>query len=312
MDLANRNSCREFDIIKHYTQFNGHGNGIILKGRVRSGKTTLIGIITYILLSTDFYIITTVRFENWVLEKYVGRVFYITNDIQYLQAYTNIPEGGRVVLFFDDAQANPGLTSKGVMTKQGHQLLTFLIFIGKLETNYFYVAHQKYLPAPLIEGFNPIMLYTLELGTFYVLDRITSDENLIKRYGYETAVPDRKQYGLPIISRAIAKFDFKLDWEELTEFMAQENVGDNLKSAIRDYLDIYNHKQVEQNYEITLATQLKMLSEEKILLALSLKKNRMLSSGETLADLFNPNIRTMVRKTLKEMGFKSEKVKKGH
>lgn len=301
---------REFDIVKHYSRFHGHGNGVILKGRVRSGKTTLIGIITYIMLQADFYIITTVRFENWVLEKYAGKIYYVTNDIQYLQAYMNIPKGGKVVLFFDDAQANPGMTSKGVMTKQGHQLSTFLIFIGKLETNYFYVAHQKYLPAPLVEGFNPIMLYTLELGEFFVSDKVLLDERLIQRYGYKIEVPDREEYGLPIISRAIAKFDFKLNWEEFTEFMAQEYVADNLKSAIRDYLEQHQIKDEQQNKEITIATQLKMLSEEKILLALSLKKQRKISKGETIGELFNPNICQMVRDKMSEMGYTSPSDKK--
>ncbi len=301
---------QEFDITKHYSRYNGHGNGAILKGRVRSGKTTLIGILTYILIQAGFYIITTVRFENWVFEKYAGKIFYITNDIQYLEAYMNIPEGGRTVLFFDDAQANPGMTSKGVMTKQGHQLLTFLIFIGKLETNYFYVAHQKYLPAPLIEGFNPIMLYTLELGEFFVSDKITSDERLIQRYGYKIISPDRDEYGLPIISRAIAKFDFKLSWEELTEHMAQQDVGDNLKSAIRDYLDIYNTQMNIQDKETTIGTQLKMLTYEKVLLALSLKKGRKISKGETIGDLFNPLICQNVRDQMSELGYKDKSDRK--
>jgi len=304
------NITKEFDIIKHYSRYNGHGNGAILKGRVRSGKTTLIGILTYILMQADFYIITTVRFENWVFEKYAGRIFYITNDIQYLEAYMHIPENSRAVLFFDDAQANPGMTSKGVMTKQGHQLLTFLIFIGKLETNYFYVAHQKYIPAPLTEGFNPIMLYTMELGTFFVSDIVTSSERLIERKGYKIQVPNRKQYGLPIISRAIAKFDFKLNWEELTEYMAQQHVADNLKSAIREYLEMYHQREASQNKEITIATQLKMLSYEKILLALSLKKGRKISKGETITDLFNSNICQMVRDQMSELGYKDKSDRK--
>lgn len=294
---------REFDIVKHYSRFNGHGNGVVLKGRVRSGKTTLEGIITYILLQADFYIITTVRFENWVLEKYKDKLYYVTNDIEYLEAYVQIPEGGRLILFFDDAQANPGMTSKGVMTKQGHQLSTFLIFIGKLETNYLYVAHQKYLPAPLMEGFNPIMLYTLEIGKFYVSDRVVFQERLIQRYGYEVDTPDPTEYGLPIISRAIAKFDFKLNWEDLTEFMAREEVGDDLKSAIHEYLDIYFQQQEVDRKRQKPKEHLKYLTYEKILLALSLKKGRKLSAGESIGELFNPNIRQMVRDKMEELGY---------
>jgi len=297
---------REFDIVKHYSRFKGHGNGVVLKGRVRSGKTTLEGIISYILLQAGFYIITTVRFENWVLEQYKDKLYYVTNDIEYLEAYVQIPEGGRLILFFDDAQANPGMTSKGVMTKQGHQLSTFLIFIGKLETNYLYVAHQKYLPAPLMEGFNPIMLYTLEIGKFYVSDRVVFQEKLIQRYGYEVDTPDPEEYGLPIISRAIAKFDFKLNWEDLTEFMAREEVGDDLKSAINEYLDIYFQQQEVDRKRQKPQEHLKYLTYEKILFALSLKKGRKLSAGESIGDLFNPNIRQIVRDKMEELGYKKQ------
>jgi hypothetical protein len=296
---------QEFDILKHYQRFNGHGNGIILKGRVRSGKTTLVGILTYILLKADFYIITNVRFEDWVFEQFAGKIFYITNDIEYLQAYTEIPDGGRSVLFFDDAQANTGMTSKGVMTEQGNRLATFLIFIGKLETNYMYIAHQKYLPAPLIEGFNPIMLYTLEIGSFYVSDKIIIDEEIIQKFGYQIQVPDPKEFGLPIISRAIARFTFKLDWEELIEYMARYDVGDNLKAAIHDYIKIYNLHE-EQQSKSSPFVALKSMTYENILLALSLKKGKKLSAGDTLGDLFNANIRQMVRDKLEEMGFKDD------
>jgi len=296
---------REFDITKHYGRFNGHGNGVILKGRVRSGKTTLVGILSYILVQTDFYIITNVRFENWVFEEYSGRIFYITNDIEYLEAYCSLPDGARSVLFFDDAQANKGMTSKGVMTPEGQNLATFLIFIGKLETNYMYMAHQKYLPAPLIEGFNPIMIYTLEVGSFYVSDSIFFDEQLIEKYGYKIKTPDPKKYGLPIISRAVPRFTFKLEWEDLVEAMSRYEVGDDLKPAIHKYLEKYNLVE-QQSIGEQQFNSLKDMTYEKLLLALSLKKGHKLSAGDTIGKLFNANIRQIVRDQLDEMGYKDE------
>ena len=296
---------REFDIVKHYSRFNGHGNGVILKGRVRSGKTTLLGILTYILIQAGFYIITNVRFEDWVWGVYPGRIFYIRNDVEYLQAYCQVPEGGRSVLFFDDAQANDGMTSKGVMKPQGHMLATFLIFIGKLETNYMYIAHQKYLPSPLIEGFTPIMIYTLEVGTFYVSDKIVFDEDLITRYGYEIEVPDPTEYGLPIVSRAIPRFTFLLDWEDLIDHMSRYEVGDNLKPAILEYLTKYNLSEDQKKAADPFA-HLKTLTYEQILMALSLKKGHKLSAGDTLGDLFNPMIRQTVRDKLDQFGYKDK------
>lgn len=293
---------REFDIVKHYSRFNGHGNGVILKGRVRSGKTTLVGILTFILLQAGFYIITNVRFADWVWEKYADKIFYIRNDVEYLEAYCKIPEGGRSILFFDDAQANEGMTSKGVMKSQGHQLATFLIFIGKLETNYMYIAHQKYIPAPMIEGFTPIMLYTLEIGNFYVSDKILLDERLITRYGYKIDVPNPEEFGLPIISRAIPRFEFLLDWEDLIAYMSRYEVGDNLKEAIQQYLVKYNLSQ-KQKQAVDPFIALKALTYEEILLALSLKKGYKLSAGDTLGKLFNPMIRQNVRDKLDEFGF---------
>lgn len=295
----------EFDIVKHYSKFNGHGNGVILKGRVRSGKTTLVGILTYILLLAGFYIITNVRFEDWVWNAFPGKIFYIRNDVDYLEAYCKVPEGGRSILFFDDAQANEGMTSKGVLKSQGHQLATFLIFIGKLETNYMYIAHQKYIPSPLVEGFTPIMLYTLEVGTFYLSDKIFFDEDLITRYGYEIEVPDPKEYGLPIVSRAIPRFTFLLDWEDLIDYMSRYEVGDNLKPAILEYLVKY-HLTEEQKSAADPFAHLKTLTYEQILMALSLKKGYKISAGEKIGDLFNPMIRQTVRDKLDQFGYKEK------
>ena len=75
-------------------------------------------------------------------------------------------------------------------------------------------------------------------------------------------------------------------------------------------MDLYQTKEEQQNKEITIATQLKMLSEEKILLALSLKKQRKISKGETIGELFNPNICQMVRDKMSEMGYSSPSDKK--
>jgi len=296
---------QEFDIVKHYSRFNGHGNGVILKGRVRSGKTTLVGILSYILMEAKFYLITNVRFDDWVWEEYHGRIFYIRNDIEYLEAYCKVPDGGRVILFFDDAQANEGMTSKGVIKPQGSQMATFLIFIGKLETNYMYIAHQSYLPRPLVEGFNPIMLYTLEVGTFYVSDKIMTEEHNILKYSYEVEVPDPKLYGLPIMTRAIPRFTFKLNWEDLVDYMSNYDVGENLKPAIRQYLARY-HLTEAQKEAADPFLHLKALTYEQILIALSLKKGYKLSAGDTIGELFNPNIRQMARDKLDQFGLKDK------
>jgi hypothetical protein len=188
------------------------------------------------------------------------------------------------------------------MKPQGVMLATFLIFIGKLETNYMYIAHQKYLPAPLIEGFNPIMLYTLEIGSFYVSDEIYMQEALIERFGYKIETPNPKDFGLPIISRAIPRFEFNLDWEDLIKYMARYEVGDDLKSAIREYIaKFYSSK--KKTDILAPFNSLKEITYENLLLAISLKKGRKLSSGETIGELFNPNIRQMVRDKLDQFGF---------
>ncbi|GAI88737.1 unnamed protein product, partial [marine sediment metagenome] len=95
----------KIDIIKHFERFDCHGNGLIIKGRVRSGKTHFVSILTKLLLQRGFAVISNVRFTNKVLDAYRSRLFYITSDLEYFEAYLKIEPNTPIVLVWDDIQA---------------------------------------------------------------------------------------------------------------------------------------------------------------------------------------------------------------
>jgi len=149
---------KQLDLMKHFNQNDGHGNGLIIKGKVRIGKTFLLGIIAKLLILNGFYVVSNVRFADIEFVKYKGRLFYMKNAKQFFEAYLKIPVGSKIVVIFDDSQAKKGFKSTGVMTKEGEKLASFLIFIGKFESNYIYVAHQKYIPSAITDGFEPLVI----------------------------------------------------------------------------------------------------------------------------------------------------------
>lgn len=120
------------DFVKYFTRRNGHGNGLIIKGGVGTGKTTLLSLIIKILLDyTNFVLVTNVRFEPRVYEKYLERIYYVSNVRQYFEFYTRIPYSQPILLIWDDSQGNDEFTSKGVMSDGGKILSSFLIYLRK-------------------------------------------------------------------------------------------------------------------------------------------------------------------------------------
>jgi len=307
----------QIDFVKYYSVNGGHGNGLIIKGGVRKGKTTLISLITRILLEeSKFIVISNVRFHNSVYDKYEGKLFYINSLRQYLNYYANIPYENPILLVWDDAQASEGMTSKDVMSKSGKMLAQFLIFIGKMQTSYLYVAHQKYIPSPLIDGFEPLIIYKNNRTQFVLSSEIYDSDKMANRdkdnwiinlpkpitnqlENGNTVISNEDKNYLPIMSIAFTTFNFNdVDLKELNEKLTVFEVGENIKETVRDYLD--NNINENGNAEYI---NLKKLSYEKIYIALCLKKGKVLSSGETIRDLINPNILNETRKKLKKIGF---------
>lgn len=305
---------KEVDLIKYLMQNSGHANGLIIKGKARLGKTTLLSLISKKALDeSPFIIVSNVRFENWVYEFYKDRIFFINSLRMYLDYYSDIPYKNPILLVWDDSQASEGMTSKDVMTKEGKMFAKFLIFIGKLQTSYIYVAHQKYIPSALTEGFEPFYLYKLNRKQFILSkdiydkdsDSLRDSNNLIvnlpkpnltkmENGNYKIAKDDINY--LPILSIAFTNFKFKgVDFDILFDMLTSYDVGENIKEVVKKYLN----QSENQNSE----NDLSKLSYEKLYIALCIKQKRLIGTGEKMRDIFNPNIITEGRKKVKNMGF---------
>lgn len=285
---------------KYFNQQNGHGNGLIIKGGVRKGKTTLIGMIVKELVKENFAIISNVRFKNSVYEKY-SNIYYINNAYDYFVYYAKIPYSTPILLIWDDAQAQSGLTSLGVNTKEGRKLNSFMVFIGKFQTSFIYVAHKSYIPRTLIEGFEPLFIYKIEKKSFYISPNFHEiDTNVINdRQSYYVDMPNIKDrvYYLDILSIAFADFKFdNIDLALLFDKLSSYEVGENIKEAVQVYLD-ENSK--DFNYEIT---NLKKITYEQLYLSLCLKRGYIIPTGEKLNNLITDKQLYSAQAKLKNLG----------
>lgn len=289
------------DLIRYFRRFDGHGNGLIIKGRVRSGKTYLASIITRMLVRSGFVVISNLRFKNEVYDNYPDQIYYIKDDIGFFTYYSQIDDGRPIVLVWDDAQAQEGFKSTGVMSEQGKKLASFLIFIGKFEASYIFIAHQKYIPDCIVEGFDPLVIYKFNRQSFVLAETLYDSNRDV--YHDKNAIhvpvpkPELNQH-LPILSRGIAGFKFKMDLPDLYEYLGRYEVGENLKQAVTEYL-LTRLDETQGKYD-----ELKSLSFKDIYISLCMKKGKVLSDGLRIRDLVNPRTLTDARKLLREMGYK--------
>lgn len=307
----------EIDIIKYLMQNSGHANGLIIKGKARLGKSTLLSLITKKALDdSPFIIVSNVRFENWVYEFYKDRIYFINSLRMYLEYYSIIPYENPILLVWDDSQASEGMTSKDVMSKEGKMFAKFLIFIGKMQTSYIYVAHQKYIPSALTEGFEPYFLYKLNRPQFvlsenqYLKDSDSIKDsinpivnlpkpNVTKNEKGNYTIDDNDENYLPILSIAFTNFKFEgVDFDILFDMLTAFDVGENVKEVVKQYLGKSENENEYQELN---------LSYEKLYMALCIKKGRLISSGEKINELINDMMINSGRKKLRKLGLDFEK-----
>lgn len=281
---------KSFDIVQHYTRFgtnvNGHfvpsGSGLILKGRVRSGKTYLIGIIAKLMLNKGWNIITNVRFANDEFVKYSGKLHYITSDLEFFKSYIEIEKTEPILLIWDDAQASQGFKSTHTIRKSGDMLQTFLIFIGKLDCNYLIVMHNYLIPDVLIDGFEPLWIYKLAKENFWVGSREFETDYDIRMNCVSVPVPEPSRFqGLQIVSKAIAMFEWKLDLPAMFSHCSKFEYADDLRTGIKDFLD--------SNADENPYAHLEKLTWTDITIAIKLKKPDV-SGSMKLYEIINPNV----------------------
>lgn len=284
------------NLVKHFKQNSSHGNGLIIKGGVRRGKTTIASYLARVLLKEGFAVISNLRFADNVYSQYPD-LHYITSDLEYFEAYLKIPLNKPIVLIFDDSQASEGFKSTQVTSQAGDNLSKFLIFMGKFETNYIFIVHQKYIPSSIIDGFEPLFLYKLSRETMFLSTKFILDRQEIIRNSTFIPVPSLDLLQpLPILSKAIAQFNWIVDLQELYTYLAQYDIGEDLRRGVTEYL-----KTLKPGQDKRLKA-LSELSYHDIYLALCLKKKKLISSGETLRDLINPNLINEARKEGRQLG----------
>lgn len=291
------------DFIRYFTRRNGHGNGLIIKGGVGTGKTTLLSLIVKLLLDySNFAIVTNVRFHPDVYEKYTDRIFYVANVRQYFNFYIRVPYSQPILLIWDDSQGNDEFTSKGVMSDGGKILSSFLIYLRKFSTSYIYIAHQSYLPRSIVEGFEPYYIYKIERENFVISknfyemdsDSYSDNENVICEM---LSFNDFDENYLPILSHAFTDFIFNVNWYDLKQFLSQYEVGENLKKYVKIYFETIEKSESKKENKIEF---LKNMSYHDYYLGLCLKRNKEIKESTPLNDIINNNTMSRVKKQIRK------------
>ena len=191
------------------------------------------------------------------------------------------------------------MTSKGVRSKGGEILASFLIYIRKFSTSYIYVAHQSYMPRSITEGFEPYYIYKINKSDFIISNKFyeIDSECMADIDNVRGKLPDYKneKYYLPILSMAFTDFEFDIDWFDLKKYLTGYDVGENLKEYVAKYLNLLNQNENNSKYN-----NLKKLSYQDIYIALCLKRNKIIPDSVKLKTIINPNSVAVAKKLIKD------------
>lgn len=250
--------AEEYEVMNHFDQNNRHGNFLIIKGKIRSGKTHLAAILARFAMEKGFTIITNIRFRDSVIKKYPDRIHYITSDREFFEAYVQID--GDSITIFDDAQATLS-SSLDTQTAKGKLIQSLMLFIGKFQSNVIYIAHLKYLPL-WIKSAQPLYIFKMHQKDMHIsYDYLPFYEVRRSRNAIRIPLPsDLKP--LPFKTFGFPNFEITLNlprmWRELSHFE-----GDDMRIAVKKYLE-NEHKRDERD-------RLRSFSEEDIIKAIMLK-----------------------------------------
>lgn len=291
----------KIDFIQYFGQNHGHGNNLIIKGGVGKGKTTLLSLIIKLLLDySNFVIVSNVRLENKIYQKYPLRLFYISGIKQYLDFYTKVPYSQPILLIVDDSQGEDSFTSKGVLSDGGRTLASFMIYIRKLSTSMIYIAHQRYIPASMVDGFEPYYIYKTDKQHFVVSQEFfekdsdslkDSDSIICEMPSFEYY----DKYYLNILSHAFTSFAFDIDWAELKLRLSQYHVEENLKEEIEKYLSEIEYQNTNEYNEYET---LKSIPFTKYYLGLCLKKGFIIPTSAKINEIINPQLTKRAEKEI--------------
>lgn len=301
--LDNGNDIYDIDF-SQYFKFDGqgHGNGLIIKGGVGTAKTTMLSMITNILLEdTDFVFPTTIRFDDKVYKEYPNRLHYITGMRDYFEFYTKVPYSQPLLLMLDDSQGNEEFTSKRVLSDGG--LASFLIYIRKFNTSYIYIAHQSYIPRSVVEGFAPYYAFKIDKNRFAISENFyeVDSEAFYDKSNIIVKMPNYENFDkhyLPTWSHAFTDFSFDIKWLDLKKFLAQYEVGEQLKEYTKIYLEQIEPRisaSKKDKYEI-----FKEMSYQDIYITLCLKRGYKIPEATPLNEVINNQTMTRAKKIIEK------------
>lgn len=281
----------QLDIVEHFRQNDSHGNGLIVKGGVRRGKTYLVSIIVKLLLINGFTVISNVRFNDNEFIKWKGKLFYITTDLDYFNFYLQTSENSPIVLVWDDIQAQEGF--KSTDHQQFTKLSSFLIFLGKFESNYIYVAHQKYIPDCILDGFEPLFIYKRKREWFYAcMEFHERSTDRCKDCVYVPVPLPNQVKGLDIKSKAFSRFQFVIELDKLYNHLSQYHIGEEIRKGVKEFLEKSDNEGVFDN--------VKNLSLKEIAMAIYFKRG-IISDSTPLNEFINPNTLWDAKKLIKKL-----------
>lgn len=221
---------------------------------------------------------------------------YVIDDIDFFEAYCEIPRNSKLIIMWDDAQSKPYMTSKAVMTPEGKKLASFLIFIGKFECNYVYVAHQKYIPHAITEGFNPLVIYKFKRESFLISNKVYEYDHEVYSDSESVFVPVPKVEtfkGLDIKSMGVADFKFRLDLDSLYTHLAKYEYGEDLRRGVRDFLN-------SDSAILSKSSELKSYTYVDIALSIYLKRG-LIKDSTPLNQIINPNTLSEAKRKYKKL-----------
>lgn len=280
---------KQLDIIEHFKQNDCHGNGLVIKGKIRVGKSYLISTLIKLLLQNGFAIISNVRFDDSEFIKYKNRLFYIKSDTQYFNYYLEIPENTPIILVWDDIQAQEGFKSTDY--DQFTKLSQFLIFMGKFDTNFIFCAHQKYVPDCILD-MDLLYIYKKKREWFYVCTEFHKSLNdICSQCAYVPQPSNKKFKPLKLYSKAFSRFEWETDLNGLYNYLSGYNIKENIRKGVSEFL---NKSESTDKY-----SHLKALSLKEIGLAIYFKRG-MIGDSTPLNEFLNPNTLSSIKKLIKK------------
>ena len=244
-----KNKRYRFNALAYMRRNHGHGNFVVLRGPIRKGKTYLAALWAREYIRGGFKVISNIRWKPQAQARYPGRLFYVSTDRQFFEAYRD--NEGPFIVIFDDAQTY-GMVSTAATSKKGKQITDLSLFVGKLEMSCVFIEHLKYVPE-FIKGQNPLTIYKLEQESFYVPKRpglFVEDMRSVRQQSIRFYID--KSQPIPYETLMVPSFDITLPLSELWSYLAGRTGAEHdLRAGVREFLELLDKRGEDEALKLT-------------------------------------------------------------